>query len=140
MNKTKTRILLGMLGLSLLVPIVAISPADASSWHTGTPKVLRGNWYRTKHAGTGSNRFSFKTGVKLSKTNFSAYGLGDPFVMNHLKYKKLSKKSYVISGIEYLYSKDARHVKITKSGHKLKWRTTYPAAYKYSYSQWFTKH
>lgn len=114
--------------------------AHATTWHAGVPSALRGIWQRTAYAGTGKNRFSFKTGIYLTRRHFTAFGLGDPFVLNHLKYHKVRHNVYAVKGVEYLYSHKVNHIQLVKTGHRLKYKITLPKAYRSGYSPAYPKH
>lgn len=139
MKKLKTLILAAFttLSVSLVAPLGSQS-VQAATWHKGTPKALRGTWQRTEHV-SGKYGFSFKSGIRFQKSHSTTLSLGDPFVMNHLKYKKVGKTAFVLSGIEYLYSKTYRHIKVIKHKNKIKWRCTAPKSYSYHYSKWLYK-
>lgn len=106
--------------------IIAPSTASAAKWHTGTPKTIRGKWKKAKWFGTGKSRFKFYEIATIGKSTFIAQELGDPYSVNHIKYKKIGKHSYLLSGKEWVYSKKTNHVLVVATKHKLKWRTTYP--------------
>lgn len=138
MKRIQTRLFLAVVTLGLITPGLTIS-SHAATWHQGTPKGLRGNWTRKAHAGLGKNRFAYTEGTRITKTHFSGYGLGDPFSLNHLKYRKLGHHSYALKGKEYIYSHKTNQIKVVRSGQRLKWRITHPKAFQNSYSSWFLK-
>ncbi|MEE8824064.1 hypothetical protein LASUN_11330 [Lentilactobacillus sunkii] len=110
------------------ISFIAISPApsNAASWHYGTPKILRGTYQRTQYAGSGKYRFKFQTGVRMTPRTFTGFGLGDPFALNRVSYKQYGRYTYLIRGVEFMYSHKVNHVKIVATHYKLKYRTTYP--------------
>jgi hypothetical protein len=79
--------------------------ADAATWHTGTPKVIRGNWY---YNGSGEQK-AFITYTKTmssgelfkqSDNNLGYYKLPG-YGLKHIKYKALRHHIYLITGIQY---------------------------------------
>ncbi|KRM51626.1 hypothetical protein [Lentilactobacillus kefiri] len=108
--------------------IMAVSQTQskAASWHYGTPKILRGTYNRTMHAGSGKYRFKFKQGVQMTRRTYTAFGLGDPFSMNRVSYKRYGRYTYLLRGVEYVYSHKWNYVKLRATHYKLKERIITP--------------
>lgn len=62
----------------------------------------------------------------MTPTTFTGFGLGDPFALNRVSYKQYGRYTYLIRGVEFMYSHKVNHVKIVATHYKLKYRTTYP--------------
>lgn len=90
----------------------SILTTQASSWHKGTPKVIRGSWvYKGNtahvHAKIGKNFYHFESFA--------------PIHMNNVSYKKIGKYTYKIRGYEPLYAKKniVNYFKVVSKKHLL---------------------
>lgn len=117
----------GLLTLSSITfaTTVTTSQSHAAAWHYGTPKILRGTYKVTRHVG-GKYAFSYKEGVQLTRRTYMAFGLGDPFSLNRVSYKRYGRYTYLLRGVEYVYSHKWNYVKLRATHYKLKERVTYP--------------
>ncbi|MEE8823424.1 hypothetical protein LASUN_10360 [Lentilactobacillus sunkii] len=80
----KSKIILTSALLSLGFGItVAITPANASTWHKGLPRIFRGSWH---------NRYNLWLVHKNTMTIYQGYsksiGYYMPYSYNHLMYKR----------------------------------------------------
>lgn len=85
--------------------------AQASTWHKGMPKKMRGTW-KVPHDKI------FHSGAKIGK-NYYHFCANDPDYLNNTKYKYLGNKIYKINGYEPVYTKGRvnRYIKLISSKH-----------------------
>lgn len=112
---------LGVFGVSLSLNMTANAP----SWHSDTPIFVRGIWKKAKKSGTGKYSFKYNDIVRVTKHSFTAQGLGDPYYISNVKYKKIGHYSYITLGKES-YSHKWQHVKIIATKHTIKFKIVSP--------------
>ncbi|MFD1125988.1 hypothetical protein ACFQ22_11560 [Lentilactobacillus raoultii] len=84
--------------------------AQASTYHRGTPKALRGCWYSGKKSyleywanHTGMNQLQYSP-------TYGGYLKADPYGLTYVKYKYLGYHTYRITGWTYSTSQDFREI------------------------------
>lgn len=90
-------ITLAIVGLSLALPALPPTQANASAWHWGMAKKLRGTW-RAHHDKI------FHSHAKIGK-NYYHFEANDPTFLNNTKFKYVGHHVYKINGYEPVYSK-----------------------------------
>ncbi|GEO65890.1 hypothetical protein [Levilactobacillus spicheri] len=100
------------LGIVLMLPVTA----DASSWHKGTPKAIRGVWFLQE-----KDRW---TSFEVTKKDFGVGHMGMPAVTVWHPFYKKTKSAYILKGyakanglwlganIKYKVVKRGRHIHI----------------------------
>lgn len=78
---TSLTVIAALLGTGVMAP----ATANASTWHNGTPKALRGTWKASKKDGSV---------LVITKTHASYQGKGGD--LGKIKYRVNHKKSYVL--------------------------------------------
>ncbi|NLR31354.1 hypothetical protein [Levilactobacillus tujiorum] len=112
---------LGIFGGSLSLSMTA----NASNWHSNTPTSIRGTWKKSKKAGSGKYSFKYNYIVRITSHSFAAQGLGDPYYISNVKYKKIGHYSYMFSGKEF-YSRKWQHIKVIATKHTIKFKIVSP--------------
>lgn len=132
---------LAVVSLSVGLPLAMNTPttAHAAKWHQGTPKVLRGTWERMETLGQGENAFKAPEVANITKSKFTAYLIGDPYMLGKLKYQKTDRHTYVLKGIETSYSHKPDWVRIHQVGKRLQWQVHYKAGRYLKMGLWLTK-
>lgn len=101
----KPYFLLGLAAVTLGLSATSLTTANAATWHSGTPKVMRHTWFyngkddnkayitysKTKSTG---NLFGYDS---LTQKYYRLPGYG----LKNLKYQSLGKNVYRLSGIQY---------------------------------------
>ncbi|WP_203638655.1 hypothetical protein [Levilactobacillus wangkuiensis] len=114
MKKVKlvTLIATTILGVSAFTPLIEpIQTAQASSWHKGTPKAIRGKW-KMKNESYALQR------IHITKTHLYYYSAG-PYYLKNISYKKTGKHSYTVRGYEYTYLYKQSSVYFKIKSHKI---------------------
>jgi len=121
---------------TVMIGGVASSTANAATWHSGTPKALRGNWQRQYRDQGTKIVMHFKVSAKtihLSRVKSAETS------WTNLKYQKVGKNTYKLKGIYKngeLTDKDARLQIVTKN-KKLEFKNAWSS--KYDYLGWYHK-
>ncbi|WP_204121340.1 MULTISPECIES: hypothetical protein [Levilactobacillus] len=125
--KFKRMILMLLAALSVAV-VFGSTPqtAQAASWKTGLPKVLRGHWWSSYVPGGVRVRYKFsKKYIGETDCFYQSHGrwinshqeLSSVNTFNHLvKIKHSAKNKYVIKPADKLPSSGSNRVKITRKG------------------------
>jgi len=105
MKSLKLLVLPLLLGTGLVTATTISANAKALTWHKGTPKVLRGTWY---HNGANSDKAYITYSATKSTGNLVHQSDADTtyyklpgYGLKKLKYQRLSKRVYQLSGIQY---------------------------------------
>ncbi|MFC6261855.1 hypothetical protein ACFP1C_13050, partial [Levilactobacillus fujinensis] len=96
-----------ILGVSTFTPLIeTVQPAQASTWHKGTPKTIRGKW-----------KLPYQS-QKISKSTIHVYSAGKYYIKN-VKYKKIGGGVFKVRGYEYTYLDKYNNTYYKLKGHKL---------------------
>lgn len=121
---------------TIMVGGVAATTADAATWHSGTPKALRGKWQRTyKDQGT-KIVMHFEVNAKTIHLTRKHSATS---TWSQLKYQKVGKRTYKLKGVfksPELTDKDAR-LQIVLKKNKLQFKNAWSS--KYDYLGWYHK-
>jgi len=122
------RLILILLATLSVVLVFGSTPqtAQAASWKTNVPKVLRGHWWSSYVPGGVRVRYNFsKKSISDTDCFFKSHGrwvnshreLSSVNTFNHLvKIKHFAKNKYVIKPADNLPSSGSNRVKITRKG------------------------
>ncbi len=112
--KSRNLFVLGaILGGSLLFNV----NAEASTYHNGTPKALRGCWYAgqktyleywSKHSGMNTLQYS---------GTYGGYYKSSPYGLTYMKYKYLGYHTYQLTGWTYSTNQDFRIITPTSESY-----------------------
>jgi len=120
-----------VLGVSIATPLITPTPAQAATWHQGTPKSIRGKWHL-------KNTPAYVQRIHITKTHLYYYS-GGPYYLKDISYKKTGAHSYTVRGYEYtyLYSYSSVHFKV--KNHKIIKFNPMPSIDKHDYNTYYRR-
>jgi hypothetical protein len=107
------KISLAVVTLGIGLGLTTVTPVKASTYHSGTPKALRGTWYLvTDSPKQYITYWQNHTGMNtlVYSNNLQAYYKNDPYGLTYVKYKSLGNDAYRIAGWTYSTNQDYRGI------------------------------
>lgn len=139
MNLFKVGLTTLVVGIGCTVLPSLTGHAQATSWHVGTPKVLRKTWYHngpaeqhayityTAHRSIGNN---FQSTDNQTFYRLPGYGL------KQLKYRRLSARVYQLTGIQY----SPKGTRVQFDGQRLTYRVKVVSSHQLHFYRGYAKY